>query len=92
MCDNAQPNGYCTSFNCGPNSCIDNAVCVILYASVPGCPYNGYESPSRTAAHAVPRRAATKDSDCRTGEGYECVDPTAAPLDGIELDDVQGRK
>jgi hypothetical protein len=37
-------------------------------------------------------KGCSQNSDCRTGEGYECVDPTAAPLDGIELDDVQGRK
>jgi len=91
VCDNAQTNGYCTSFNCAPNTCIDNAVCVMLYADVPGCPFNGYQSPSRTQ-RTLCMKGCSQNSDCRTGEGYECVDPTVAPLDGVELDDVQGRK
>ncbi len=91
VCDNAQTNGYCTSFNCAPNTCIDNAVCVMLYSSVPGCPYNGYQSPSRTQ-RTLCMKGCNSNSDCRTDEGYACIDPTAAPLDGIELDDVQGRK
>jgi hypothetical protein len=91
VCDNAQTNGYCTSFNCAPNTCIDNAVCVMLYADVPGCPYNGYQSPSRTQ-RTLCMKACGQNSDCRTSEGYECLDPTAAPLDGVVLDDVQGRK
>lgn len=28
-CDNAQPNGYCTVFNCSPDTCPDNGpVCM----------------------------------------------------------------
>src|SRR5579863_3322454 len=38
QCDTSQPNGYCTLFSCTGNSCQNNAVCVALNASVPGCP------------------------------------------------------
>ena len=86
VCDNAQPNGYCTSFNCGPDSCIDNAVCVVLYASVPGCPYNGYESPSRTARSMCLARCQ-HDSDCRQSDGYVCANPASAPWNGLIIDD-----
>ena len=48
VCDNSQPNGYCTRFNCAPNTCPAGAACVLLYSEVPGCPYDGYSSPSRT--------------------------------------------
>jgi hypothetical protein len=85
VCDNSQPNGYCTSFNCVSNSCRDNAVCVMLNASVPGCPYDDYQAPSRT--HTTLCLAhCSKDSDCRTGEGYVCRDPEQAPYNAKILD------
>jgi hypothetical protein len=90
VCDNAETNGYCTSFNCAPNTCQDNAACVLLYAQVPGCPYNGYQSPSRTQ-RTLCMKACSSNSDCRTSEGYECVNPMGPPLNGLIIDDVQDR-
>lgn len=86
VCDNSQPNGYCTSFNCTANSCLDNAVCVMVSASVPGCPYNDYQAPSRTHT-TLCLASCTHDSDCRTGEGYVCRDPELAPYGGKIIDD-----
>ncbi len=91
ICDNAQPNGYCTIFGCGPNQCPDNAACVLLYSTVPGCPYDGYSSPSRTARTMCLANCFT-DSDCRNGEGYVCRDPTQPPIDGVVIDDNQAKK
>ena len=85
LCDTSQPNGYCTFFNCAPNSCQNGAVCVMLHASVPGCPYDDYQAPSRTA-RTMCLAPCSKNSDCRTGEGYECADPTQAPWDAIIID------
>ncbi|HEX8792464.1 MAG TPA: hypothetical protein VF765_16055 [Polyangiaceae bacterium] len=86
VCDNSQPNGYCTSFNCVANSCLDNAVCVMVNASVPGCPYNDYQAPSRTHTTLCLKNCG-QDSDCRTGEGYVCRDPELAPYNGKIIDD-----
>jgi hypothetical protein len=85
VCDNSQPNGYCTSFNCVANSCVDNAVCVMVNASVPGCPYNDYQAPSRT--HTTLCLAhCNRDSDCRTGDGYVCRDPQEPPYNAKIID------
>jgi hypothetical protein len=91
VCDNAQTNGYCTSFNCAPDTCQNSAVCVMLYPSVPGCPYDGYQSPSRTQ-RTLCLKPCGQNSDCRTGEGYECADPRSAPWDALILDDNQNQK
>jgi hypothetical protein len=86
VCDNSQPNGYCTSFNCTANSCLDNAVCVMTYANVPGCQYNDYQAPSRTHS-TLCLKACNQDSDCRNSEGYVCRDPTLPPYNGTIIDD-----
>lgn len=85
VCDNSQPNGYCTSFNCVANSCLDNAVCVMVYANVPGCPYDDYNAPSRTHS-TLCLKACNTDSDCRNGEGYVCRDPQQAPYNATIID------
>lgn len=90
VCDNAQPNGYCTVFNCAPNTCPDNAACVMLYPEVPGCSYDGYSTPSRTQ-RTMCLAWCTKDSDCRSGEGYECRDPRTGPWDALIIDDNQNK-
>ncbi len=87
VCDNSQPNGYCTSFNCVANSCLDNAVCVMVSASVPGCPYNDYQAPSRTHTTLCLAHCNT-DSDCRTGDGYVCRDPQQAPYNAKIIDNA----
>lgn len=91
VCDNSQPNGYCTSFNCTPNSCLDNAVCVMVNASVPGCPYDDYQAPSRTHTTLCLAHCST-DSDCRTGDGYVCRDPRQPPYNAQITDDNTNQK
>jgi hypothetical protein len=71
QCDNSQPNGYCTVFNCLPNTCPNNAVCVELQANVPGCPYDDYSSPSR-GGRSMCLKPCDHDSDCRQSDGYQC--------------------
>jgi hypothetical protein len=72
QCDNSQPNGYCTVFNCSPNTCPNSAVCVELQANVPGCPYDDYSSPSR-GGRSMCLKPCNHDSDCRQGDGYRCL-------------------
>jgi hypothetical protein len=91
VCDNSQPAGYCTSFNCAPDSCQNGAACVLLSPAVPGCPYDDYKSPVRTG-RSMCLQHCHKDSDCRTNEGYVCADPRQPPWDAVVLDDDQEEK
>lgn len=90
VCDTSQPNGYCTNFNCAPDSCQNEAACVLLGPSVPGCPYSDYQSPSR-AGRSICLQQCHKNSDCRTSEGYVCADPRQPPWNALILDDVQSQ-
>ncbi len=85
QCDTSQPNGYCTLFSCTPNVCQDNAACVAINPDVPGCPYDDYQSPSRTSIDMC-LKSCGKDSDCRTGEGYVCRDPRNPPWNAQVVD------
>jgi hypothetical protein len=83
QCDTSQPGGYCTVFNCSPTSCPDNAACVAVGAKVPGCPYDDYQAPARTAVNMC-LQSCGKDSDCR--DGYGCF--PASMVDGVIVDNV----
>jgi hypothetical protein len=85
QCDTSQPNGYCTFFNCTSNSCQNSAACVAVNANVPGCTYDDYTSPSRTAVNMC-LESCSKDSDCRTGDGYVCRDPREPPWNAQIVD------
>jgi hypothetical protein len=61
ICDIAQPGGYCTVFDCQPDRCPDDSVCVRFNPE-----------PARRAVLAC-MRACGGDGDCRTGDGYRCV-------------------
>jgi hypothetical protein len=90
VCDTSQPDGYCTQLNCTENSCMNDGVCTLFQATVPGCGYNDYHSPSRTG-RSFCLAYCTQDSDCRQSEGYVCRDPTKGPWYAQVLDDLQGR-
>lgn len=81
LCDPTQPDGYCTVFNCEPDSCPDNAACVSFNEQVdPACgTANDGEWPrfERTFCMAP----CGSETDCR--DGYACVAAT---------DDAAGRK
>jgi hypothetical protein len=88
VCDTSQPGGYCTELNCVRLSCPSNSTCVMFQASVPGCAYNDYQSPSRTG-RSFCMENCTQDSDCRAG--YECSDPRTSPWNGAIIDDNQSQ-
>ena len=91
VCDTSQPGGYCTQLGCNTGSCPDDAVCVSFQATVPGCAYNDYDSPSRTG-RSFCEAHCDDDSDCRQSEGYICASPTGAPWNGAILDNNQNQK
>jgi hypothetical protein len=90
LCDSSQPNGYCTVLNCTDDSCPNSAVCVLFQPTVPGCPYDDYQSPSRTS-RSFCMAHCSRDSDCRQSEGYICRDPTAPPWNAAILDNNQSQ-
>jgi hypothetical protein len=66
LCDPTQPGGYCTIFNCEPNKCPDEAVCVAF--NEPSC-----SSPalSRRFQRTFCMAVCESDGDCRAG--YQCL-------------------
>jgi hypothetical protein len=77
LCDATQPDGYCTIFNCEPDTCPE-AACVAFKAQLdPAC--------EATDVSRTPRfertfcmKVCSQDSDCR--DGYRCAAP--GPDDG----------
>ncbi|MDQ3037280.1 MAG: MSCRAMM family adhesin SdrC [Myxococcota bacterium] len=72
LCDTAQPGGYCTIFDCQPDRCPDQSVCVRFNPQ-----------PSRRAILAC-MRACNGDGDCR-GE-YRCASPEELMETGLEAE------
>lgn len=61
ICDRTQPGGYCTIPNCEQGTCPDESVCVLFRS----------ESPRLSSTYCMYK--CSSDSDCRTGDGYECL-------------------
>src|SRR5579859_2275458 len=91
VCDTSQPGGYCTVLACGDKSCPDQAACVTFNAALPGCAYNDYLAPARTAS-SLCLAHCQQDSDCRTADGYVCRDPRLPPWSATILDDNQDQQ
>jgi hypothetical protein len=72
LCDPTQPAGYCTIFNCEPNRCPEEAVCVAF--NEPSC-----SSPalSRRFQRTFCMFVCKSDSDCRSD--YRCLDTSSDP-------------
>ncbi len=77
LCDNSQPDGYCTIFGCEPDDCPEGSVCVGFGLELdPACAGQVESTDPRW-----PRFERTfcmlgceQDSDCR--EGYVCIHPS----------------
>jgi hypothetical protein len=72
LCDSTQPSGYCTVFNCEPNACPDDSLCVEF--TEPTCT-SPAESDRFTRTFCM--ASCTADGDCRAG--YTCLDITHDP-------------
>jgi hypothetical protein len=86
QCDTSQPGGYCTIFNCSGDTCGTGAACLLFNPQVPGCPYDDYRSPARTARSQC-MQVCNTNNDCRGG--YICVDARQQPWGAAILDDDQ---
>jgi hypothetical protein len=75
LCDTSQPNGYCTVFNCEPDSC-PNAICVAFQPTLdPACGTadDGRWPRFQRTFCLAPCSDPGVPGDCRS-DGYECVD------------------
>jgi hypothetical protein len=88
VCDNAQPEGYCTMINCTGNSCPNNAACVLFNPAVQGCMYSDRDR-SRTG-RSFCMASCNSDHDCRGG--YSCADARLSPWNALILDDKQAQR
>jgi hypothetical protein len=73
ICDATQPGGYCTVFNCEPNGCPEEAVCVAFGEGTCSTP-----SVSTRFRRTFCMRKCDDDSDCRGGS-YRCSDVSRDP-------------
>jgi hypothetical protein len=75
LCDITQPGGYCTVFNCEPDGCPDDSVCIAFAAQPsanPAC--NSADGLSRFS-RSFCMASCSSDKDCRSG--YRCLDAGA---------------
>jgi hypothetical protein len=78
LCDTTQPAGYCTVFNCEPNGCPEEAVCVSFNEK--SCPDlgNGQATSQQVRFQRTFCMATCfNDGDCRGG--YTCLDTVSDP-------------
>lgn len=75
LCDNTQPGGYCTLFNCEPDKCPEgDGVCVAFSSQVdPSCGSTDDVNWGRFERTYCMAGCESND-DCRTG--YECARPS----------------
>lgn len=73
ICEPNFPGGYCTIFNCEPGTCPDEAVCV-AYGSVPSPRPECADPTNRRLQRTFCMAKCEERDDCRSDEGYDCVD------------------
>ena len=82
LCDTTQPQGYCTIFNCEPDTCPE-AVCVGFDSQIdPACGGTQANQASRFE-RTFCMKGCNDDSDCRTG--YRCQEPKALSATIVDL-------
>ena len=84
LCDTTQPGGYCTIFNCEPDTCPDEAVCVAFDDRIDrNCPPS-HQWSRFERTYCMLR--CESDEDCRAG--YVCMDTTSVddPLGAYVVD------
>jgi hypothetical protein len=76
LCDTTQPGGYCTVFNCEPDGCPEESVCVVF--SERTCPGNPQ---SVRFQRTFCMELCKANNDCRSG--YTCLDTTNDPASQV---------
>lgn len=90
LCDGSQPEGYCTIFNCEPDKCPDDTLCLSFgHTTDPVC--TQYDPRWARLERTFCMAPCTTDDDCRPS--YACIDP--AVRGSVQIDtnpDVLGGK
>ncbi|WP_437277659.1 hypothetical protein WME90_41530 [Sorangium sp. So ce375] len=71
FCDGTQPGGYCTVFNCGPDSCYGSSVCVAFNPVLDQACSEAENVRSPRFERTFCMATCDEDDDCRSG--YSCV-------------------
>lgn len=71
LCDTNQPEGYCTIFNCEPDTCPES-ICVGFDPSLDPACKSADDGRWPRFQRTFCMKACSEDSDCR--DGYECID------------------
>jgi hypothetical protein len=74
LCDTSMPDGYCTIFNCEPDTCPGDSACVSFHGS------------SQRFERRFCLATCGQASDCRPG--YVCVDPSKRDAAIIDKGDI----
>jgi hypothetical protein len=85
LCDPTQPGGYCTIFNCEPNRCPDEAVCVAF--NEPSCSSSAL---SRRFQRTFCMVVCESNDDCRAG--YACIETSNDPSRQVVDQNPQSRR
>jgi hypothetical protein len=91
LCDITQPGGYCTQFNCEPDGCPDDSICVnfgTALSPVGQCTASQDNSPYMRTFCMAP---CGNDGDCRGGYVCQDLDPgsTTNFIGDVEVDYVR---
>jgi hypothetical protein len=70
-CDTSLPGGYCTIFNCEPDSCPDGAACV-AFVIAPSTLAECISAEENREIRSFCLKRCSSDGDCRNE--YECID------------------
>lgn len=85
LCDTSQPDGYCTAFNCEPDKCPDESVCVGFGLVLdPACQETSIDPRWPRFERTFCLAACEEDSDCR--DEYRCLAPSARRAASIDVD------
>jgi hypothetical protein len=73
LCDVTQPDGYCTLFNCQPDTCPKESACIVFRSQLDPACGNTTDARAGRFASTFCMRTCSDEGDCRPG--YECVAP-----------------
>ncbi|MBI4705718.1 MAG: hypothetical protein HY744_31890 [Deltaproteobacteria bacterium] len=73
LCDSTQPGGYCTIFNCEPDTCPEEAACVAFQGEIDPACRQADDGKWARFGRTFCMRVCEEQDDCRSG--YECVRP-----------------
>lgn len=89
ICDYNQPDGYCTVFNCEPDTCPDGTTCVGFDAQLDAsCGPELNQIRAARFERTFCMQPCQGDGDCRSQ--YQCVSPGERSADIVDLKNASG--